>query len=79
MVVHVLQVDLGLVVGPGAELHLAVLLVEGEEGDVDAAGAFIDSRGHPFNSPVVEEVSLGQVGDCKVTVSTGNRWKIKTG
>lgn len=79
MAVHAHQVYLGFVVGPGAKLHRAVLLVKGEEGDVDAAGAFIDSRGHPFNSPVVEEVGLGQVGDCKVTVSTGNRWKIKTG
>ena len=37
VVFHVLQVDLGLVISPGAKLHLAVLLVEGKVGDVNAA------------------------------------------
>lgn len=52
--VHAHQVYLGFVIGPGAKLHRAVLLVKGEEGNIDAAGAFVDSRWHPFNSPIIE-------------------------
>lgn len=44
-----LQVNLGLVVCPGAKFHFAVLLIEGEEGDIDAAGALIDGRRDPQN------------------------------
>lgn len=73
MTVHAHQVYLGFVISPGAKLHCAVLLVKGEEGNIYAAGAFIDSRWHPFDSAIVEEVSLGQVSDCKVTISTGER------
>lgn len=73
MTVHAHQVYLGFVIGPGAKLHRAVLLVKGEEGNIDAAGALIDSRRHPLYSPIIEEVGLGQVGNCKVTISTGER------
>ena len=70
-VLDALQVDLGLVVGPGAELHFAVLLVEGEEGDVDAAGALVDGRRDPANFTRVEQVSFGHVGHGKLPVGTG--------
>lgn len=70
-VFYSLQVNFGLVIRPGAKFHLAVLLIKWEEGDVDAAGALVDGRGHPANFPVVEQVSFGHVGDGKLTVSTG--------
>lgn len=47
------QVDLGFVVGPRAELHGAVLIVEREEGDVDLAGALEDGRRDPGDVSVV--------------------------
>lgn len=49
-----LQVNLGLVIRPGAKFHFAVLLIKGEEGDVDAAGALINGRRDPANLTSVE-------------------------
>lgn len=69
-VFDLLQVDLGLIVCPGAKFHFTVLLIEGEEGDVDAAGAFVDSRRNPANLTSVEKMSFGHVGHRKLTVST---------
>ena len=37
------------VVGPAAELHVAVLLVEGEPLDVDLAGGLVDGRRLPVH------------------------------
>ena len=68
-----LQVDLGAVVRPGAELHLAALLVEGEEGDVDGAGGLVDGRRNPADTAVVEEMGLGHVCDGELSVCTGER------
>lgn len=68
-----LQVDLGPVVSPGAELHLAALLVKGEEGDVDGAGRPVDGRGHPEDTARVKELGLGHVGDGELSVGTGKR------
>ncbi len=65
-----LQIYLGLVVGPGAELHLAVLLVEREERDVNAAGALVDGWRNPTHLSSVEEVGFGHVGHRKLTVRT---------
>ena len=48
------QVDLGLVVRPGAKFHFTVLLIKGEEGDVDAAGALVNGRRDPADFTVVE-------------------------
>lgn len=53
-VFNALQVNLGLVIRPGAKFHFAVLLIKGEEGDVDAAGALVDGRRHPSNFTSVE-------------------------
>ena len=50
------QVYFSLVVGPRAKLHLTVLLVEGEEGNVYRAGGLIDGRGNPAHLPIVEQV-----------------------
>ena len=49
-----------MVVGPGAELEGAVLLVEGEVLHLDGAGRLVDGRGKP------EDVS--RVGDHRITV-----------
>lgn len=49
-----LQVNLGLVISPGAKFHFAVLLIKREEGDVDAAGALINGRRDPANFTSVE-------------------------
>lgn len=49
-----LQVDLGLVICPGAKFHFTVLLIEREEGDVDAAGALVNGGRDPANFTIVE-------------------------
>ena len=67
------QVDLGLVVRPGAKLHLAVLLVEGEEGDVDAAGALVDGGRCPVQQARGEEVGLGHVRHHELPICTEER------
>ncbi len=68
-----LQVDLGAVVRPGAELHLAALLVKREEGDVNGAGGLVDGRGHPADTTSVKQMGLGHVGDGKLPICTGKR------
>lgn len=68
-----LQVDLSAVVRPGAELHLAALLVEREEGDVDGAGGLVDGRGHPADTTGVKHMGLGHVGDGELSICTGKR------
>lgn len=68
-----LQVDLGAIIRPGAELHLAALLVEGEEGDIDGAGRLVDGRRDPADTPGVEQLGLGHVGDGKLSICTGKR------
>ncbi len=70
------QVDFGFVVGPRAELHGAVLVVEGEEGDVDLAGALEDGRRDPGDVSVVAKKSFRfvvhlEISDCAVV------WKQK--
>jgi len=67
------QVDLGLVVGPRAELHGAVLVVEGEVGDVDLARALEDGRRDPGDVAVVAEVGLGFVVDLEVADRAAER------
>lgn len=66
-----LQVNLGLVVRPGAKFHFAVLLIKREESDVDAAGALVNGRRHPANFTSVEEVSFRHVGHSKLTICAG--------
>ena len=47
------QIDLGLVVGPGAKLHGAILVVEGEVSDVNLAGTLEYGRRDPGNISIV--------------------------
>ena len=54
-----LEVDLEAVVGPGAELHEAGLLVEGEVAHVDLAGGLEDGRRRPEHLARVVEDRLG--------------------
>ena len=61
---------MGLGVGPGAELHGAVLVVEGEVGDVHGAGGFKDGRGHPSDGAVILQQGFGLVLHQEVTDST---------
>lgn len=68
-----LQVNLGAVVRPGTELHLAGLLVKREEGDVNGAGGLVDGWGHPADTPGVKQMGLGHVGDSKLSICTGKR------
>lgn len=68
-----LQVDLGAVICPGSELHLAALLVKGEEGDVDGAGGLVDGRRYPADTTGVKQLCLGHVGDSELPVSTLTR------
>lgn len=51
---NLLQVNFGFVVSPGAKFHFTVLLIEGEEGDINAARALVNSRRHPANFARVE-------------------------
>lgn len=64
------QVYLGLVVGPGAKLHGAVLVVEGEVCDVDLAGALEYGRRDPSNIAIEAEQSLGFVINLEISHCT---------
>ncbi len=51
-----------MIVGPGAELERAVLLVEGEVLDLDLAGALVNGRREPGDAPIEEDDGVGE--DC---------------
>lgn len=70
-VLNSLQVNLGFVISPGAKFHFAVLLIEGEEGDVDAAGALVNGWRDPADFARVEQVSFCHMCHSKFTISTG--------
>ena len=61
----------GAVVGPGAQLHAAVLQVEGEVQHDDLTVALEDGGWVPGDLPGVLQQNLGLVDDGKVPVSTG--------
>ena len=56
------------VVGPAPELHLAVLVVEGEPGDVDLAGGLEDARGNVRAATVAGDNHIGGVSPVKALV-----------
>ena len=58
------------VVRPAAELHLAVLVVEGEPGDVDGAGREEDAGGDVGAEPVGGDYHVGRVGAVKSLAGT---------
>lgn len=57
------------VVGPGAELHHARLLVEGEKLHIDLTRRLVDRWGLPLHQAVVVESGLG--GECHLEVTVG--------
>lgn len=58
------------VVGPGAELHDAGLLVEGEVLDVDLARGLVDGGRAPLHAPRVVQRRLGGQRHLEVAVRT---------
>lgn len=60
----------GAIVGPGAQLHAAVLLVKGKVGDDDLTVAFEDGWGCPRDVARVVQEHFGELDDGKVTICT---------
>lgn len=60
--------DLKSVVGPGAKLHYAGLLVEGEVLDVDLAGGLVDGGRAPLHAPRIVQSRLRRQRHLKVAV-----------
>ena len=58
------------VVGPGAELKLALLVIEGEPGDVDLAGGLEDARRHVQAAAVVFHDDVCVIGAVEFLVGT---------
>ena len=63
------QVDEALVVRPGAELELALLLVEGEPGHVDLAGGLEDAGGDLAHAAPARHHQQAAAGSAVRTVS----------
>ena len=63
------QVDEALVVRPGAELELALLLVEGEPGHVDLAGGLEDAGGDLAHTASARHHQQAAAGSAVRTVS----------
>jgi hypothetical protein len=53
------------IVGPAAELHLTVLIVEGEPCDVDLTGGHEDAGGDVGAEPLAGHHHVGRVGPVK--------------
>ena len=60
------------IVGPAAELHITVLVVEGEPGDVYLAGGLEDARGYVGAAAPVCHHHVGGEGPVKLLVSAAN-------
>lgn len=58
------------IVGPGAQLHAAVLLIEGEMGDNDLAVALVDGWRCPGDVAGVVQEHLGELDNGKVAIRT---------
>ena len=59
------------VVSPAAKLDVAVLVVEGEPGDVDLAGRLEDAGGDVGARPVTRHNHVCRVGPVKGLAGTG--------
>ena len=59
------RAHLAAVIGPAAELHLAVLVVEGEPGDVDLAGGLEDAGRDVGAAPLARQHHVCRVGPVK--------------
>ena len=68
------------VVGPRAELHEALLLVEREKFDIDLAGGLVDGRRVPRDFSRKVQYGLGHDRDLVIAVGAGKRktenWKL---
>ena len=60
------------IVGPAAELHITVLVVEGEPGDVYLAGGLEDAGRDVGAAPPVRHHHVGRVGPVKLLVSAAH-------
>ena len=60
------------VVGPAAKLHLTVLVVEGEPGDVDLAGGHEDAGGDVGAEAVAGHHHVGWVGSIEQFAGTAH-------
>lgn len=58
------------IIGPGAQLHAAVLLIEGEMGDNDLTVAFVDGWRRPGDVAGVVQEHLGEFDNGKVAICT---------
>ena len=58
------------VIGPGAQLHGAVLFVKGKVGDDDLAVAFEDGGRCPCDVASVVQEHFGELDNSKVTICT---------
>lgn len=56
------------IIGPGAQLHAAVLLIKGEMGDNDLTVAFIDGWRRPGDVASVVQEHLGEFDNGKVAI-----------
>ncbi len=63
------------VVSPAAELHLAVLVVEGEPGDVDLAGGLEDAGGDVGAAPLARQHHVRRVRAVERLVRTDGEIK----
>ena len=57
-------------VGPGTEFQVTPLIIEGEPGDVDLAGALEDPRGHEQTLALVRHNHIRLIGAVKLFIST---------
>jgi hypothetical protein len=64
------RAHLAPVVGPAAKLHLAVLVVEGEPGDVDLAGGLEDAGRDVGAAPLARQHHVRRVGPVKSLIGT---------
>lgn len=60
------------IVGPGAKLHLATLIVEGEPGDVDFARGLEDARWHVEAAAIVTHHHVGGIGAIEALVGAAS-------
>lgn len=60
------------IVGPGAKLHLATLIVEGEPGDVDFARGLEDAGRHVEAAAIVTHHHVGGIGAVEALVGAAS-------
>ena len=66
------------VVGPTSELHLTILIIEGEPSDVDLTGGHEDARWDVGALSLVGDHHVGWVGSVKGFTCTANDKNVKS-